>query len=299
MESRQDVVPSASPTVAYDGAPAAVDLAGGGRSDLVPTQPRRATYASRKRRQRNKRLIIQVLSIACGIFLWQVLAAWVVKNELFLASPIDVLRNYPEQAHAYLLADLKLSGIEFILGFVSAVVIGLLVGSIMALSPAVSVILRPWVSGLYAVPIIAVAPLFVLWFGIGIMGKIAVVFAIAVFTIILSTEDGLQSTDKELILVARAFGCTPIQILRTVRIPFSLPFIVSGFRIAVGRALLGVVVAEFFGATGGVGFRIFTAANAFDSATVFSDVVVLAVAGIALTASLRYLERKIAPWKAA
>jgi NitT/TauT family transport system permease protein len=156
----------------------------------------------------------------------------------------------------------------------------------------------PWVSMLYATPIIALGPLFILWLGIGAASKIAIVFLTAVFPILINTVSGLTNTDRNLIEVARSFGAGARQIYIKVRMPAALPFIIAGLRLSVARALVGVVVAELFGARAGLGFLILNSAQAFDTAGLFVGVIILAIAGVVAVELLKWLESALAPWRA-
>jgi NitT/TauT family transport system permease protein len=131
--------------------------------------------------------------------------------------------------------------------------------------------------------------------GIGVASKIAVIFLTAVFPILINTLVGLTTTDRILIDVARSLGASPQQIYSKVRMPAALPFIIAGLRVSVARALVGVVVAELFGARAGLGFLIINAAQSFDTAAVFVGVIILAVAGVVSVAALKWLERVMAP----
>src|SRR5215204_1707552 len=144
---------------------------------------------------------------------------------------------------------------------------------------------------------IALGPLFILWLGIGVASKIAIVFLTAVFPILINTVAGLTNTDRTLIEVARSLGASGQQIYTKVRLPASLPFIIAGLRLSVARALVGVVVAELFGARAGLGFLILNAAQAFDTAGLFVGVIVLAVAGVISVELLKWIEAWLAPWR--
>jgi NitT/TauT family transport system permease protein len=143
---------------------------------------------------------------------------------------------------------------------------------------------------LYATPVIALGPLFILWLGIGVASKIAIVFLTAVFPVLINTIAGLTATDRTLVEVARSFGASQSQIYRKIRIPAAVPFIVAGLRLSVARALVGVVVAELFGARAGLGFLIVTSAQSFDTAALYLGVIIFAVAGAASVSLLKWLE---------
>jgi len=157
--------------------------------------------------------------------------------------------------------------------------------------------LQPWVSGLYATPTIALAPLFILWFGVGISSKVVVVIVLVVFPVVINTEAGLLTTSPNLIETVRSFGANSRQIFFKVSLPSALPFIFAGLKLGIGRGLIGVVVAELFGSRAGLGQLISQSADAFNMPDLFAGVVVLAAAGIAMTSGFAWLERRLLPWR--
>src|SRR5262249_44826689 len=190
-----------------------------------------------------------------------------------------------------------ISSIEFAGGFSLAVAAGIAIGILLAASRILRDFFEPWISMLYATPIIALGPLFILWLGIGTASKIAIVFLTAVFPILINTIAGLTTTDRTLIDVARSFGASKAQIYLKIRIPAAAPFILAGLRLSVARALVGVVVAELFGARAGLGFLILTSAQSFDTAALFLGVIIFAIAGVASVSLLNWLERSLASYQ--
>jgi NitT/TauT family transport system permease protein len=182
------------------------------------------------------------------------------------------------------------------LGYSSAALLGIVIGLVMANSERAKQVMQPWVSGLYATPTVALAPLFILWFGIGIFSKVVVVAVLVVFPVIINTETGLKMTNRQLIETVRSFGASRAQIFFKVSLPSALPFIFAGLKLGIGRGLIGVVVAELFGARSGLGQLISQSAETFNMPNLFAGVVILAVAGIALTAGFSWLERRLLPW---
>ena len=186
---------------------------------------------------------------------------------------------------------------EFFLGYIIAAVLGVVLGLLLATNQKMRDYLEPWVSFLYAVPLVAIAPLFIVAFGIGIMSKVVVIFLVAVFIILVNTEVGVLSTDPHLIEAARSFGASRLQIFRKVLLPAALPFIIAGLRLGMARGLVGVVVAELFGAKAGLGFLILASAQVFDTASLFVGVLVLAIGGYLGVEALKFIETKLAPWR--
>src|SRR5579875_1911022 len=244
------------------------------------------------RTEQVQRTIRAIVSLIVGVLLWEVIARYLIHNDAFLAAPSAVARRGWEMLlNGQLLSNTWVSAQELIYGFI--------LGSVAAMATwkSVSDFLEPWIAGLYAAPMIAFAPVVIIWFGVGVTSKVAVVFMMVVFPMIINTQAGLESTDRRLLTVARSFCATPARIFRTVSIPSAAPFIVAGMRLAVGRGLVGVVVGELFGSRAGLGNIITTASSVFDMPTLFVAVVTLAIGGVVLTYLLRALETRLAAWR--
>jgi NitT/TauT family transport system permease protein len=238
-----------------------------------------------------------LISVAGGLALWELISRYVVANALFLAAPSQIaLAIYRLARSGQLWHHISVSSAEFALGYVIACVLGIALGLAMASSATVKQALQPWVSGLYATPTIALAPLFILWFGIGIWSKVIVVITLVLFPVTINTEAGLRTTSERLIEMLRSFGATRWQIFVKVSLPSAVPFILAGLKLGIGRGLIGVVVAELFGSRAGLGNLISQSADAFNMPELFAGVVILAFAGIVLTAGFGWLEGRLVPW---
>lgn len=189
------------------------------------------------------------------------------------------------------------SSIEFLWGFALAAVVGIGLGILIATSPIARDFIDPWISALYSTPTVALAPLFIVIFGIDIPSKIAVVFLLAVFPVVINTAAGIRATDRVYIEAARSFCASRRQIFQKVLIPSALPFIVAGLRLGIGRGLVGVVVGELFGARAGLGFLVLTSSQLFDTSGVWVGVFILAGTGILSVVILQKVERRMAPWR--
>jgi NitT/TauT family transport system permease protein len=152
------------------------------------------------------------------------------------------------------------------------------------------------INALYATPMVALVPILVLWFGIYLKAKIIVVFLFAVFPILINTYQGVRECDKGLLEVARSYRSSEWWTWRDVLLPFALPYITAGIRLAIGRGLVGMVIAEFYTTISGLGFMITRYANVFEMDKTFVPVIVLMFLGVSLTSMLKWLERRIAPW---
>ena len=237
------------------------------------------------------------LSIVAGLAIWEFVGRIIVNNALFLASPSQILRAIValttdgEMGH-----HIAMSGLEFIVGYALASVLGIALGVGMGESVSIKRVMQPWVSGLYATPVIALAPLFILWFGIGIWSKVVVVVTLVLFPVTINTEAGLRQKSERLVEMLRSFGATRRQIFWKLSLPSAMPFVMTGLKLGIGRGLIGVVVAELFGARAGLGFLISESAAVFNMPDLFAAVVVLAVAGIVMTAGFTWLEGRLVPW---
>jgi NitT/TauT family transport system permease protein len=176
---------------------------------------------------------------------------------------------------------------------VAGVAIGLAIGRSRVLEALLDVPL----TALYAVPMVALVPVIVLWAGFGPTAKVVIVFLFSVFAVSLNTARGVREVDPQLIEVARAYSASEVGLWKDVVLPSALPYIVTGIRLAVGRALVGVIIAEFYTSIAGLGFLIVSYANTFQTAKVFVPVVILMVLGVVLTAALHLLEGRLAPWQ--
>jgi NitT/TauT family transport system permease protein len=237
------------------------------------------------------------LSIVGGLAIWEFFSRVVINNALFLAAPTQIaaaivkLTADGEMAH-----HIAISGLEFVLGYVIASVIGIVLGVGMAESVTIKQAAQPWVAGLYATPTIALAPLFILWLGIGIWSKVIVVVTLVLFPVTINTEAGLRQTSARLAEMLRSFGANRQQIFWKLSLPSATPFVLTGLKLGIGRGLIGVVVAELFGSRAGLGRLISQSADSFNMPELFAGVVVLAAAGIIMTAAFDWLESKILPW---
>jgi NitT/TauT family transport system permease protein len=266
---------------------------------VSPAESRPADSVSRPRRGSalHPRYFAGILSVAGGLLLWELISRVVVDNALFLAAPSQIaVAIYNLAVTGQLWHHVGVSAAEFALGYVIASVLGIALGLAMASSATMKRALQPWVSGLYATPTIALAPLFILWFGIGIWSKVIVVITLVLFPVAINTEAGLRTTSERLIEMLRSFGATPRQIFFKVSLPSAVPFILAGLKLGIGRGLIGVVVAELFGSRAGLGRLISQSADAFNMPELFAGVVVLAIAGIVMTAGFGWLEKRLVPW---
>ncbi|CAL8972304.1 ABC transporter permease subunit [Rhodoplanes serenus] len=237
------------------------------------------------------------ISVVAVLLIWQVVSM-VVTNRLLLVPPADVAAALVhEVVDGAMWTNATATVTAVVTSFVVSVAIGVAIGLALASSRMLSLTGGPVLSALNSVPIIALAPLFIAWLGLGFTSKFVLVILVAVFPVVVTTEAGLRATDPQLVEAARSFNARPMQIFTTVTFPYALPFIVSGVRVAWARALVGIVVAEFFGSFAGFGFAILSASQTFDTARVLGYVIMLGAMGLIGSVLFASLERRLAPWR--
>jgi ABC-type nitrate/sulfonate/bicarbonate transport system permease component len=235
-------------------------------------------------------------SVAAFLLLWEWLYDAGLMDPRFFSSPWRIVQNGAASI-AGLLPDLAVTGEELLGGFLLSVAVGILVGILIGWYPLAGATLEPFVNALNSTPRIVLLPLITLLFGIGLESKFVIVFLGSVFPILINTATGISSVDPDLLRVARAFGATDVQIFRTVAVPASVPFIVSGLRLALGQALVVVIAAEMLISSAGVGYYVVQSSSQFRVDNLFLGIVLVALVGIAVTALLRRVEARFSAWR--
>ena len=182
-------------------------------------------------------------------------------------------------------------------GFGAALFLGVALGLVMGRSRIAEALFEPHVNALYATPQVALTPLLMMWLGLGFSVKVAVVFLFAFFPVLINTASGAKNVSASMIEVGQAYLASRRQIMFKVVLPAALPFIMAGVRIAVGRAVVGMIIAELFTAITGLGAMLSLYGNIFETAKMFVVIIVLAVLGVSLIHAAQMLERKMARWK--
>ena len=258
----------------------------------VSKRPRKSFY------KKHEEMILGSLSMIIAIAIWE--AFWQAGkiSPLFLSGPSAIAKRFWEDMlHGTLLDDLRYSGTNFLLGLIGAIAAGVVVGIIVGWYKRISMIAGPFLNALYATPRVAMVPLIIIWFGIDYKSKVFIVFISAFFPVLVNTVGGMRAIDRDLLRAARAFCASDWQIFKTVAIPGAVPFILTGVRQGVALGLIGVVVGEMFGGSQGIGFMVAYGGQTFATDTLFVGVIIIAFAGIVLTALAEKLEARFSEWR--
>lgn len=243
------------------------------------------------------RWLITCGSIVAVLIFWEIVGRQI--NPVFGSYPTAIAVAFWEllvtgQLWTALFESLR----PFVLGYGLAIVIGVPLGLLIGGFRVAEAALGIYVTAGYAMPLVALVPLLILWLGLGFAVKVAVVFLMALFPITINTWLGVVAVPKTLIEVGKSFVAPDLVILRRIVLPATLPYIMAGVRLAVGRAVVAMVIAEFFTTISGLGAVIINSANNFDTATMFVPIIILMLMAIGLNSLIGLVERKVAPWQA-
>jgi ABC-type nitrate/sulfonate/bicarbonate transport system permease component len=256
------------------------------------TKPKKSFY------ERHEALILGGTAVAITIAIWQALWAAGKISPLFLSGPSAIVKQFRYGVtQGTLLADMRYSGTNFIIGFALALVGGVVFGIVIGWYRRIRLLFDPFLNALYATPRIAMVPMIIIWFGVGIWSKIFIVFISAFFPILVNTVGGVRNMDRDLLRAARAFCASDWQIFTTLALPGAVPFILTGVRQGVALGLIGVVVGEMFGGSQGIGFMVAYGGQTFATDTLFVGVLIVAFSGILLTWVAERLERHFSRWR--
>lgn len=248
----------------------------------------------------HRRFWIGICSLFVLVVAWELTLTYIFPvNPFFFTKPSLIGTAFLEQIQgAKLWHDLAVSSQAFLWGFSFAVIVGIPVGLVMGWRRRVEYSLDPFLTALYASPLVALAPLFIIVFGVGVLGKAALVFLLSVFPFVFNTFAGVKSTDSLLINVIRSFGGREKDLYLKVILPSTIPYIIAGARLAIGRGLVGIIVGEFYAASEGIGFAITQAGDTYRLPDMFVGIIILSLIAVVLTELMRKLEITVAPWRA-
>ncbi len=246
-----------------------------------------------------ERKILGTLSVAIFLIAWELVGGvYQVVNPMFMSAPSYIWKAAIQLfGSGEIWNDLYVSGVEFAWGYVLSVIVAIPFGIAVGWYKKMAYLFDPFVNAMNATPRVALLPLVIIWLGIGMLSKVGIIFLGAVFPLLINTRDGVKTTPANLLNAARSFGASEWQIFRNVVLPSTVPFILTGLRLAVGRALIGVMVGELYAATAGIGFMITVAGATFQTDKVFVGVLIFAIAGMAATEAIDRFEHRFDKWR--
>jgi NitT/TauT family transport system permease protein len=219
-------------------------------------------------------------------------------REMYVSRPSDVaVRLYELFASGEILPHLWVTAQELVLGYAIGLIVGTVAGYGLGRSPALRRIFEPYIMAFYGIPKIALAPLFIIWFGIGIWSKVALAALMVFFLIFFNVYMGVRNVDRELVDLARVMGANPRQLSRYVYLPATMPHIIMGMRMALPYSVIGVIVGEFTSSTKGLGLFINQASATYDPAGVFAGIAILLLFIVVMNHLAGRLERRALRWR--
>lgn len=248
--------------------------------------------------QNQQHLFLGLIGTAIFFIIWEIITRIRLVNPIFLSSPTEVLQTVGQMfISGKIFPHLFISAQEFSIGFILAgslgVILGLLIGWYRKLESSTSSLIY----GLYSTPSIAILPLVIIWVGLGIWSKIVTVFLGAFFPVLINTISGVKNLDPNLISLARSFGAKDRQIFKTIIFPASLPYILTGLKIAIPRALIGMLLGEFFVSNQGLGYLITFYGSTFQTSKLLAVVVIVVTISITLNKLLTLAGKNFRSWK--
>ena len=246
-----------------------------------------------------ERKILGTISVVIFLTIWELIGNTLqLINPMFMSAPSLIAKAAVQMfTSGEIWNDLYVSGIEFFWGYGLSIIFAIPFGIAIGWYKRFAYICDPFVNAMNATPRVALLPLVIIWLGIGILSKVGIIFLGAVFPLLINTRDGVKTTPANLLTAARSFGASEWQIFKSVVLPSTVPFILTGLRLAVGRALIGVMVGELYAATAGIGFMITVAGATFQTDKVFVGVLIFAITGMILTDVIDRIEHRFDKWR--
>ena len=270
----------------------------GALSGEAEDKARAKEVAGRRRRKTQlQNLGIRLLSLVCVLGIWEIFGG-MIDPVLFTVPSKIAVAAVGMIASGELWNYLWPSLVVLAVGLTLAAIIGIAIGLLLARFRLLDVAFGSYITFLYSIPSVALVPLIVLWAGFEMTAKIIILFMFAFFPMVINTYQGVRNVDTKLLEVGRAFRCSERQLWANIVLPAALPFIVTGVRLALGRGLIGMVLADLYTAISGIGYLIVRTASTFQVDKMFVPIVTLGLLGVTLTWLLRVVEIKVAPWTA-
>jgi len=255
----------------------------------------KAIAIGRRRRQLVLNVAIRILSLIVVLALWEVFGGK-IDQTLFTTPSKIAFAAVTMIGSGELWAYLAPSLLVLLIGLSIAVVVGVLIGVLLARFWILDLALGVYITFLYSIPSVALVPLIVLWAGFDTSAKVIVLFIFAFFPMTINTYQGVKNVDPKLLEVGRSFRCSERQLWMNIILPGALPFIITGLRLAIGRGLIGMVLADLYTAISGIGYLIVRTASTYEVDKMFVPIVTLGLLGVGLTAGVRLIETWAAPW---
>ncbi|HUC67387.1 MAG TPA: ABC transporter permease [Stellaceae bacterium] len=272
---------------------------------MSPTVSDAASSAARAHEDaapRSRRFAARFLALLPGIVLllfWQWASGRLIRT-IYVSRPTDIaLRLYQAFATGEILPDLATTAEELVLGYVFGVALGVLGGYVLGRTPRLAAIFEPYVMAFYGIPKIALAPLFIIWFGIGLWSKVALAATMVFFLVFYNVYMGVRSVDRELVSLTQLMGASESQLSRHVYLPAAAPFVIMGMRMAIPYSVIGVIVGEFTSSVQGLGLFISQASANYDPAGVFAGIAILLLFVVLANAGAARLEKRLLRWRPA
>lgn len=247
----------------------------------------------------NEKKILGTSAVVIFLTIWELAGnTFQLINPMFMSAPSLIFKAAVQMfGSGEIWNDLYVSGVEFAWGYALSVAVAIPFGIAIGWYRKLAYIFDPFVNAMNATPRVALLPLVIIWLGIGILSKVGIIFLGAVFPILINTRDGVKTTPFNLLTAARSFGASEWQIFKSVVLPSTVPFILTGLRLGVGRALIGVMVGELYAATAGIGFMITVAGATFQTDKVFVGVLIFALSGMIAMEMLTKFESRFDKWR--
>lgn len=245
---------------------------------------------------RMPRWVITTLSLIIVLGIWEVFGPKI--NPLFASYPSEILRAFWAMMVSGRLPTAFWSSMQpFLAGYFLAALLGIPAGLLLGRSRVLDAAFGIYVVAGYSTPLIALVPLLMIWFGLGFMVKMVIIFLLTFFPICINTWVGVQAVPKTLVEVGTAFCASQSAIMRQIVLPAVLPYIMAGLRLGIGKAVIAMVIAEFLTSISGLGGVIISSANSFRTAEMFVPIIVIMVLAVVLTRLVSIIEHKVAPWQ--
>ena len=243
--------------------------------------------------------ILGTTSVIVFLLTWETIGNWSgLINPMFMSAPSLVWKAGVQLfASGEIYNDLRVSGLEFAWGYFLSMLVGIPFGIGCGWYKRMAYIFDPFINAMNATPRVALLPLVIIWLGIGILSKVGIIFLGAVFPILINCRDGVKTTPHTLLIAAQSFGASQWMIFKSVVLPSTVPFILTGLRLGVGRALIGVMVGELYAATAGIGFMITVAGATFQTDKVFVGILIFAATGMFCMEIIGRLEARFDTWR--